>query len=284
MHNDSTREPPPVKSPNADDFKAEAVQGAVMKESIQHPGTIYPLAGSGLALAWSLLIAPTPASVGLAFGLAFVGASAFVYNFVVKGPERAARHVTRLREMRRQYTDSMLSQLANDCFKQGFSLGRKEANDMRLAWRQLADYLEENKTGVASDRFRILAEDSCHQGVSVLEQALSIFKAMRSIDVDSLNRELFVLRQHLAALDERCSQAKTLHIQIDSHLKRLHLYEQSKERLEQLLAEANEIELALQSTYLELADLGNQSIDEFLSEGGGASNRLVSAVEAARIK
>jgi hypothetical protein len=272
----------PVKKPTADDFKAEAIQNAVLQETLQHPGTIYPLAGSGLALAWTVLIGATPASLGVTLGLAFLGASAFVYNFVIKGPERAVAHVSKLRQLRRQYTDSVLNKLMSDCMSHGFISGAKEAKELGQAWRQLSTYLEENKTGVSAEKFRLMAEDSCHQGVTILEQALSVFKALRSVDVNTLSNELITLRERLGTLEPTSGQARSLKVQIESHEKRLHLYTQSKERLMELIAESNEIESVLQSTYLELADLGNQSIDDFLSEGGGASSRLASAVETAR--
>jgi len=56
MFGNSRDAPKPAlgKMPSAEDFKGEAVQKAVLKETLEHPATIYPAAGSALALGWTL--------------------------------------------------------------------------------------------------------------------------------------------------------------------------------------------------------------------------------------
>src|SRR5277367_2715327 len=91
----------PGKMPGPDDFKGEAVAKAVLKETLEHPATIYPAAGSALALGWTFIIAASPTSVAITLGCAFLSASAFIYNYVVKGPDFAAAHIAKLRELRK---------------------------------------------------------------------------------------------------------------------------------------------------------------------------------------
>ena len=79
----------PGKKPQAEDFTGAAVDKAILKETLEHPATIYPAAGSALAVAWTVMVAASPTSVAFALGCAFVGASAFIYNYVIKGPDRA---------------------------------------------------------------------------------------------------------------------------------------------------------------------------------------------------
>ncbi|MBX9691597.1 MAG: hypothetical protein K2Z81_04375, partial [Cyanobacteria bacterium] len=82
--------------PTADDFRTQAVEKAVLNESLKNPATIYPLCASILGTIWSVA-QTSELSVAVSLGLAFVSASAFIYNFVVKGPEKAANHVAKLR-------------------------------------------------------------------------------------------------------------------------------------------------------------------------------------------
>lgn len=271
-----------VAIPSPDDFKGSAVTKAVLKQSIQEPATIYPLVGSALAITWTLLIAPTPASVAVVLGLGFVGASSFIYHYVVKGPERAEAYVNGLREARRASQARSLETIAEQCREIGLQEGAKEARELKAAYEQLMDYLKNTSKLDAVDRFSILAEDSLRQGVRTLEQAIAVHTAMTSIDLQALQQDRAHCQKRLRGLDEDSTEYRAIKQQMDSHNKRIALWQQSEQKLAELIAESNEIETALQTTYLELVDFGNQNLDDFLRADGGAVNRLVGAVEAAR--
>jgi hypothetical protein len=271
-----------VKAPTEEDFSGGAVTRTVFGESMQHPATIYPLAGSALALGWTMLISASPISLGLTVGLAFAGATSFVYNFVVKGPTRAQDYIKRLRDQRRNAQLYALQALAAQCDSVGLKEVAKEARELSEAYRQLADYLKNTDQLASVDRFGSLAEDSLRQGVQTLTRALAVFKAMESIDVYSLSMELKRWQAQIVQMQPNSPQAKALQQQIDSHTRRINLYKQSQQKLAELIAESNEIETAMQTTYLELVDFGNQNLDDFLKEDGSAVHRLNQAVEAAR--
>ena len=271
-----------AQAPKPEDFTGAAVEKAVLKESLQHPATIYPLAASALALSWTLIVAPSPVSFGLMLGLAFTSASSFVYNFVVKGPERAQNYVNRLRELRRKCEVQSLDQLTTSFNRVGFGEGAKEAQELKAAYEQLANYLAQNSQLASVDRFSVLAEETLRQGVRTLQQALDVVTAMESVDVESLQAEVARWQRRLSKIDQDSTEFKTLKQQVDSHSKRVDLYNQSYEKLSQLIAESNEIETAMQTTYLELVDSGHQNLDDFLREDGSAVSRLNQAVEAAK--
>jgi hypothetical protein len=279
---DSASQRQSAPAPKAEDFAGSAVTKAVLKESLQHPATIFPLAASALALSWTVIVAPSPASLALMLGLAFTSASSFVYNYVIKGPEKAQNYISRLRELRRKSEVQSLDQLAVTFRRSGFVEAAKEAQELKAAYQQLANFLTQNSQLSSVDRFNVLAEETLRQGVSVLQQALMIFTAMESVDVDHLEADLSRWQMRLSHLDENSTEYRALKQQIDSHTKRIDLYKQSYDKLTQLVAESNEIETALQTTYLELVDSGNQNLDDFLREDGSAVNRLNQAVAAAK--
>jgi len=276
--------PKPVldKAPGPDDFKADAVAKAVLKETLEHPATIYPAAGSALALGWTVIIAASPASVAITLGCAFVSASAFIYNYVVKGPDFAAAHIAKLRELRKTHKLAELDLLAQECQRVGLKQGVKEAQDLKAAYQHLSEYFKGHKDGVSVERFQVLAGDTLQQGVSVLQQALAIFQAVESIDIVTLQREVYEWWEERAKLNDGSPKAKALDMQIDAHKKQIELYNKRENDLEQLFAQSTEIETALKSTYLELVDLGNESPKRFLADDGDAASRLQSAVDVAR--
>jgi len=270
------------KKPPPEDFTGEAVSKAVLKETLEHPATIYPAAGSALAVAWTVMVAASPASVGCALGCAFVGASAFIYNYVIKGPDRAAAYVARLRELRRTYSISELKQFALECGRNGLVEGARGATELQNAYEHLTDYLATHKDGIAADRFASLAEDTFQEGVNILQQALSIYKAVELADAEVLQKDLDRLNRQRANIDDKNPAARGIDMQIESCQRRIELETQQQNELTQLFAQASEIESALQSTYLELIDMQSRNQLGALNEEGGASTRLRSAVDVAR--
>jgi hypothetical protein len=272
----------PARTPKEADFSGKAVTGTVLKESIEHPATIYPLACSALALGWTVMIAASPVSIGLSFGLAFVGASSFVYNYVVKGPERVALHIAEMREARRGQSIDHLGDLVATCERAGLHEGAKEASELGTAFIQLMRFFDERKQDVTTEKFRQLADDSFKQGIATIEHALATHKAMAAINVRALQDEVSSWQKELKRLDPESSRAKALSKQVESHQRRLELHSRGMDKLTQLLADSNEIESALQSTYVELVDLGNEDMQDFLREDSSASSRLRNAVDVAR--
>jgi hypothetical protein len=281
----SSRDAPtqqPGKKPQAEDFTGEAVSRAVLKETLEHPATIYPAAGSALAVAWTVMVAASPTSIAFALGCAFVGASAFIYNYVVKGPDRAAAYVTKLRELRRSHSLIEIEQFALECSRNGLAEGARGARELKAAYVHLTDYLASHKEGIAADRFSILAEDTFQEGVSILQQALAIYKAVEVNDLSVLQKELDRLKRQRAALDPKSPAVRSIDLQMESVQHRIDLEIQQQNELAELFAQASEIEAAMQSTYLELIDMQSHNQLGALNEEGGAATRLKSAVDVAR--
>jgi hypothetical protein len=274
--------------PTSKDFASQAVAKAVLVETVQHPATSLPLAGSVVALGWTLIIAATPLSVCAALGLAFVGASAWAVNCISRGPQFAAAHVKKLHAMRRQYDRNVVQELGTECARAGFDDGAKEAKDIITAYDRLVGHLEnlgkQGSLGHTYDRFYSLAEDTFKQGSSVLTQALTVFQAVQAVDIHGLEKELktWNRQRQKFAEDGIAEQDGPLQQRIEEHKRRIALHRQRQQSLDDLLAQANAIEGALESTYLELVEPAQDSTLDFLSQEGSAAKRLLSAVEDAQ--
>lgn len=83
-------------------------------------------------------------------------------------------------------------------------------------------------------------------------------------------------------MDDSHPSSKALDAQIESNARQLALYTEQQSELTQLFAQVNDIETALQSTYVELVGLQNRSLSASLTEDGGAATRLKTAVDVAR--
>jgi hypothetical protein len=270
------------KKPQASDFTGAAVSKAVLKESLEHPATIYPAAGSAVALAWTVMVGLSPASVAFGLGCAFVGASAFIYNYVVKGPDRANAYITKLRELRRAHSVMELEDLGQKCKRAGLREGFASASDLNDVYEHLTSYLESHKEGVGADRFLILAEDTLQEALKILAQALEVYASVEPMDVQQLQEEIEQLKHTRTTVDSKNPMAKAIDSQIESSEKRVNLYTEQQSELTQLFSQLSDIESALRSSYVDLIGLQNQSLASKLNDSESASVRLKSAVETAR--
>lgn len=271
-------EPAATRAPTAEDFTADAVNREVLKYTLQHPATIYPVTGAAVAAMAGFAVGFSPLLLGLALGAGAVGAGAWVVNFVIRGETLAARHVNHLRELRRTTGILQADELAQKCEELGFSEGHKEAEELRIAYERLRAFLDnEIENQPETGRYVVLAEDAYQEGLQALSRALNTFQALSEVDGRALESELMSWRK------QRDAKAKgeidaALDDKIASHERRLEQYESAEAEVEALLAKSNSLEGALEQAYLELSR-GRGSLD---FQPQGSFSQLEIAMKAAR--
>jgi hypothetical protein len=267
-----------------EDLTKASVSRAVLKDCLQNPFTILPVAVAVPVAAFGI-VAIWPAAVGLGIGLAFVGGSAFVWNWYVNGESRAAALTNQRRIQRRQQVVEDFAIVIDKCKAIGFADGADTASKMREAYSNLLGYLNEHPQSTL-DQFRFLAEDTFKQGAATLTLAFDMYKALKSIDQRKLTADLTNLRRQAkvaATVTAAQGEAKALDTKIAELEKRQALVNDKQETINELLAKVTEIESQLQATHLELVELGHEDPTEFLNKDGGAVQRLKSTVKAAQI-
>jgi hypothetical protein len=233
-----------------------------------------------VAALWSVAIDLSPASLTAMLGFGFVSAAAWVINYVGRGDTLAEQHVQKLRALRVEYERRAVEELALACQHAGFLAGVKEVQELTDAYHKLHHFLVEQQAGqgsVSGERFRVLADDTYRHGIALLRKALNLFQALQGVDVDTLEQE----RQAWIKQQEQEGPSESLTRNLESHTKRLDRYRRRHEELQALLAQLNELETALETAYLEVADLVGQDASKGLFESSAAAH-LEIAVEAAR--
>ena len=262
-----------------DDFNGASAAKKVRNECLTHPFTVFPLVGSLLATFWSVLFNADPISIGVIIAGIVIGVIGFAYNYIIDGERRVEVHMKKLLELVKEQVHIELDNLRQESEELGFAEGVKEAGELDADYTNLIGYLEKKPQ---AKQFRILAERTFKEGVSILAQAVAVYRAAVSIDIDVLREEVETWQGEREGLDDSSARAKTLDRQIESHNRRIDVYDTRQELLDELIAQVDDIEGALQTTYLELVELGDQDATRLLRKDGGAAKRLESAVSAAR--
>lgn len=274
---------PPVSKPTAEDFTSRAVMKAVRSETAQHPATIFPAAGAALTGLWGLAFGFTPAALAAALGFGFVGAASWIVNYFFRGETFAQRHIERLRTLRAQGEIRDAEELEAQCRAIGFADGAKEAAELRRAYQGLCEFLANKQRGddnLNVERFRILAEDTYQEGLGLLRKAVEIFEALEAVDVETLQRELKQWKKQRA--DGTADNPEALDEMIGAHQERIKAHRAGQQRLQQVIAELNKLEAALEAARLQTSDLmGGDSVTGAL-EPGEAAAQLAASIEAAR--
>ncbi len=283
----------PSKVPGPEDFTRKALYRAVLKDTLQHPLTIFPAAASALGGLYMGLFGLAPASLAVAVGGALVGAGAWVVNYFIRGEALAENRVAKLRARRERYHHAEVASLEAEWSQTGLPEGVQQARELREAYQKLDEFLKGRLTaqgsggrtadrGLSVQRLMVLADDTYREGAAILRSALETYHALRQVDHEKLELELAAWQEELRTVQlagAEPARVESLETRIASHQRRLQLFRERLESIDRLFAESEALEAALENSYLEAVDL--QSPDAMLGHGQAAS-ALERAVGAAR--
>jgi hypothetical protein len=279
-----------LRQPTADDFSNRQIKKKVLLDALQHPTTLYSAAAAVLSGLYMGLVSFDETSFAVTLAAGLFSLISFVYHYFIRGEKAAREHVQELLERRRSFKEQQGEDIEKRCRSAGFQEGEKAAKELKEAYTRLDVFLKEQlekKQTLTAQRFLILAEESYYQGIQFLNKALALFQAIGHIDENKLKQEMRAWQEELerAKQDEQKGKeykellTRTLTEKINSQTRRLQLYTERKETLEQVLSQSETLEATLDSTYLEAVDLAADGA--YLQSNNAAAN-LERAVAAAR--
>lgn len=282
-----------ARAPTAKDFNPVAVQKAVLRQTIQHPMTMYPTASSLVGLAYFMLISANPIALGIFLGGGAVGAGAWVVNFFMRGRKLSLEHIQKLKDAQEHYRRQIAVDLINECKTEAFDDGAERVSKLKAAFEKLKSFLEDRgnkQDGAAAIKYTLLAEDSCSKGIDLVRGALEVYKVLRTLDIKALEGEKTSIEFKIRKLGESGSKGrsetdlKILQLKLDSISKRIAIYGERQNLLKELLAQCERQESALEIAHLELVDLMQREQTDLTQEISieGVHSELESAVCEAR--
>ncbi len=292
----------PAAVPGPEDFTRQAIYRAVLKDTLQHPLTIFPAAASALGGLYMGLFGLDPNSLAVVFGGALLGAGAWVFNYFIRGEALAEKRVTKLRAQREEQRHAQVASLEAQWQEVGWPEGAQQARELREAHQKLEEFLKGRLAaegpgartadrGLSVQRLMVLADDTYREGAVILGAALDTYRALSLVDYDKLQAELTAWQEELKTVrlagGEDVSHSspsggtriQSLETRIAGHQRRMRLFRDRVTSVDRMLAESEALESALESTYLEAVDL--KGPDALLGHGQAAS-ALERAVSAAR--
>ena len=250
-------------------------------DAVQHPMTLFPVAGGLLSAMWMGAFGISANGVKVALGCGLVAVGSWVYHYFIRGERNAERYAQRAMAEHQEQREAERMAFLQRFYDIGFSEGAAAAEELEQAYHQLLSFLEKQAAGGSAARFRTLAADCYREGQSLLQRAYQLMRALRSVDANALHREQALWQKRLAGLPANDPTAKTMQTRIESHQRRLDLYRQRQLAIQEFLTECDVLEAALESAYLEAIDLYAGDIP-LGNESQSAASNLERAVSAAR--
>jgi hypothetical protein len=249
------------------------IRKQLIVDIVQDKGSLLPMAASVSALIYSLLFAPILGGLiiglGIALAAAIVGASVFIWRYVIcfqqnyalKSRElvvarfEAQNHY--LAEHRLLETHAMLeSGFSEIKASEGLNILRSLDQEYKLLRPVLSTGMETDLLSISN--LEAMLNETYFRGLSVLEDVFELERAIRSTDHAQLQSEIAELQRKAAAAQTDPSQRERLDDikeRIASNQERIQMVDSLKQRLEELLYQARRCEASLGKTRIELAAL-----------------------------
>lgn len=247
------------------DFSEGAVNTAILKKTVTHPTTMYPLAIGALGVFGCLLFGPAAPFMLAAIGGGAVGVGAWVVNFFIRGEALTDEHIKDLRkamseesEQRRLHLRVEIAQCndvvgANEIIDQALS----QFDNVTVSFNGLCDILE-RKLQSGELTFGRFFSSANGVALSIFDNLRGIvinLESIRSIDVEFLERKLsqFKRKKIMTALET--AELKTLE-------ERSAIRERELNESRELLVKNEEAITVLERS---TAQIGNMKTDETYS-------------------
>jgi hypothetical protein len=242
---------PPPQEPVVLDFSPAAIRRQVVREAIQKPYVLYPIATAILGGVAALLLGPSTLFLGAAIAGSLVGAGAWLIDTTLRKEAHVARHLSRLRQILAERVTESIHNLERDLKAVGSLEGLDQLVRLQAKYTTFEELLRGklNKNELTYDRYLGMTEQVYLAGLDNLNSIAAIKKSISAMDLDHIRkrgRELAQLvspssaeKKELAALKERHQLRKSQEEKISILLSQNEEAMTTMDRLMAALAEMN---------------------------------------------
>lgn len=265
------------------------VNRGVWSRVLQHPTTLMPLALCLLSVTYLGLIDLSRGVFAAAFAGGLLTLGSIVFQYFIRGESHVKAVVAELMGQREQEVWNQFAALRQDLVEADFQDGLAQLDELRAAYLKLNEYLEteqrrQDRPGIG--RFAVMARDCRAEGLRILQMALNTYEALRKtqapklkVERDQWLRQAGQLKKLIESGNERHQASyEALMARAEAHERTLERFEKRRHELDQLMAQSEILEGALESAYLDVIDL----LEQRVPGGDDAATRLENAVAAAR--
>lgn len=237
------------------DFSQSAVQKAVAKSTLEHPGVLYPGALSVLGGFAALLFGGSPLFIAAAAGGAGVAFVSWLINYGMRRDHFANAYIKKVHQQMEQQRHRRKKQVSQALKEVRSSEGQSQFDRLGEKFdafeRLLAKKL--NPSELTYGRYLGIAEQVYLGGIDNLQQVANSLSAIQVIDIGYIDNRLSKLRK---SADHDAEAAK----EIAALEQRLALHQQQSAKVKGLLAQNEEAMTKIDLTMAAIADMRAEDV------------------------
>ena len=167
------------------DFSPTAIRRQVVKEAIQKPYVLYPVAAGILGGMAALLLGPSLFFISALIGGLLVGAGAWFIDTTLRKETHVARHLSHLREILAERVNDSVYNLQHDLAEVGSKEGLDQLTRLQDKYTTFEELLRRklNKSELTYDRYLGMTEQVYLAGLDNLNSIASIKKSISAMDI-----------------------------------------------------------------------------------------------------
>lgn len=259
------------------DFSQAAIKKAVLKNTLQHPGVLYPTTIGLLGGVAAMVLGPTLPLLGVCAAGFAIGSGGWLINYTARNEHFANEYVKHLHQTMRAYRDNTFQNLEKDLREVNFDKGIKQFRRLKEKFDAFEAMLNKklNPTELTYSRYLGIAEQVYLSAIDNLHRIASSLKGVQSIDdtylmerikqLDSVRNPDANQQKELASLLKRKELKSSQLMKIDTY------YAQNEEAMTQIditlaaIADIQTIEghasMDMESAMAQLQELANRADD-----------------------
>ncbi len=233
------------------DFSPTAIRSQVVREAIQKPYVLYPMAAGILGGIAAMVLGPSLFFISALIGGSFIGAGAWLVDTTLRKETHVARHLSHLREILAERVNDSIHNLKQDLLETGSKEGLDQLTRLHDKYTVFEELLRRklNKGELTYDRYLGMTEQVYLAGLDNLNSIAGIKKSISAMDVRHIRDRSRKLKartnpsdaekKELAALKARYQLRKIQEEKISTLLSKNEEAMTTMDRLMAALAEMN---------------------------------------------
>ncbi|MFA5987281.1 MAG: hypothetical protein WC797_01345 [Candidatus Paceibacterota bacterium] len=275
------------KKPAPEEFSHNSIRREVLKDTIQHPAVILPVALSVVLAMYVCAFGGLGVAL-TAFASLSSGLAAFIVRAFIMAEPLAKAHAKELMERLRACQDveagETIQGLVSECQSLAFPDGYREANELLGSYQKLIAVLKKAESEEA-DKFRRLADEAFADGIKYLQQAISIHKALQVIDVDKATKDRDKCVKDIANYEKvsDLQRAEVAKRSLENHQKTINAHAAQMVARDRLIGKLDGVEAAMNVATIDLSSRQSVTSDGGISDVCSSDvTQLELAIKAAR--
>lgn len=266
------------------------VRREVLKDTIQHPITMFFSASAIISALYTTLISGSKQGLIIALASFGIATSSWIFNYFFRTDHFVELYYEKWKASVEALREKRIEGLRQELVKFSFQDGIQAFDDLQSAHQRFKDFLLDNENSGLSQMQRVHLEsisgETYDLGMQIITRLVSLVRITTSVDINRFKGEIEKLEKQIQEMKNQNYEANdykkhlsSLEIRKHAIEARVESYRKAELEIDSLLAKVEECENSIENSILQMPVFSGKVNDQQLQK---ALNEMETTVEAAR--